>query len=151
MGSYIKPCIKRVFFYCKISPIISFLVFFLYLSSSVPPVFSSKPHDIHQANQTFRPGKEVHKLKLHKLKLISTRLISLLSRQFRHFSSTVKVSINFLFFLSYCYVNFQYVVESRWWFHRMCASSSATTFWSSSFEMTKTIGTWLKFILMHLK
>lgn len=50
--------------YCKISPIISFFVFFLYLSSSLPPVSSSKPHDTHQANQTYRPGKEVHKLKL---------------------------------------------------------------------------------------
>lgn len=55
--------------YCKISPIISFLVFFLFISSSVPPVFSSKPHNIHQANQTFRPGKEVHKLKLIKAHL----------------------------------------------------------------------------------
>ncbi|KAK1376580.1 DUF239 domain-containing protein/DUF4409 domain-containing protein [Heracleum sosnowskyi] len=55
--------------YCKISPIISFLVLFLFISSSVPPVFSSKPHNIHQANQTFRPGKEVHRLNLIKAHL----------------------------------------------------------------------------------
>lgn len=55
--------------YCKISPIISFLVLFLFISSSVPPVFSSKPHNIHQANQTFRPGKEVHNLNLIKAHL----------------------------------------------------------------------------------
>lgn len=55
--------------YCKISPVISFLVLFLCVSSSVPPVFSSKPENIQQGNQTLRTGKEVQRLKLIKAHL----------------------------------------------------------------------------------
>ncbi|CAK9173740.1 unnamed protein product [Ilex paraguariensis] len=49
---------------CKISPIISIFVFFLFLSSSICPVLSAESDNHHQANQTFRPGEELQKLKM---------------------------------------------------------------------------------------
>ncbi|KAK2977470.1 hypothetical protein RJ640_016098 [Escallonia rubra] len=49
---------------CKISPIISSFVFFLFLISSVCPVLASQSDTFHQSNQTFRPEKELKKLKM---------------------------------------------------------------------------------------
>lgn len=46
--------------YCKIFPIISIFVSFLLVASSVCPVHSSET----AANQTFRPGEELEKLKI---------------------------------------------------------------------------------------
>ncbi|KAM7464649.1 hypothetical protein LguiA_032770 [Lonicera macranthoides] len=48
----------------NISPIISFVVFFLFFTSSVCPALSSTgSEEYHQKNQTFRPGKQLRKLK----------------------------------------------------------------------------------------
>ncbi|KAL6983729.1 hypothetical protein U1Q18_017108 [Sarracenia purpurea var. burkii] len=49
--------------YFKISPIISFFVCFLFVTSSVCPVHSSESDGYGQVNQTFRPGERVQKLK----------------------------------------------------------------------------------------
>lgn len=49
---------------CKISPIFPVLVLYLVLSSSFCPVYS-----LETANQTFRPEKELQKLKIIKARL----------------------------------------------------------------------------------
>uniref|UniRef100_A0A5B6Z0Q0 Neprosin PEP catalytic domain-containing protein n=1 Tax=Davidia involucrata TaxID=16924 RepID=A0A5B6Z0Q0_DAVIN len=46
---------------CKISPVFSIFVFFLFVTSSVCPVMSSESVN---SNQTFRPGNELRKLKM---------------------------------------------------------------------------------------
>ncbi|CAL5421303.1 unnamed protein product [Camellia sinensis] len=50
--------------YCKISPIISIFVFFLFLFSSVCPVLSSESDNHNLVNQTFQPNKELQNLKM---------------------------------------------------------------------------------------
>ncbi|GMP57901.1 hypothetical protein CsSME_00021785 [Camellia sinensis var. sinensis] len=55
--------------YCKVSPIISIFVFFLFLASSVCPVCSSESGDDSRVNQTLRPGEEIQKLKMIKAHL----------------------------------------------------------------------------------
>ncbi|XVE74995.1 hypothetical protein DITRI_Ditri12bG0062200 [Diplodiscus trichospermus] len=49
---------------CKISSIIPIFVFFLLVSSSICPVYSSEISNLHPNNQTFRPQKELQKLKI---------------------------------------------------------------------------------------
>ncbi|XP_022775594.1 uncharacterized protein LOC111317431 isoform X2 [Durio zibethinus] len=49
---------------CKTSPIIPIFVFFLLVSSSICPVYSSETGNRHASNQTFRPEEELQKLKI---------------------------------------------------------------------------------------
>ncbi|XVF85028.1 hypothetical protein PTKIN_Ptkin17bG0085700 [Pterospermum kingtungense] len=46
------------------SPIIPIFVFFLLVSSSICPVYSSETGNLHAKNQTFRPEEELQKLKI---------------------------------------------------------------------------------------
>lgn len=73
---------------CKISPIVSTFVFFLFFSiTSICPVMSLESDNTHQANQTFRPGEELNKLKNIRAHLMKINKPSL---------KTIRV--NFLFF-----------------------------------------------------
>ena len=49
---------------CKISPIIPIFVFFLLVSSSICPVYSSETGNLHANNQTFQSKEELQKLKI---------------------------------------------------------------------------------------
>ncbi|XWS69048.1 hypothetical protein CRYUN_Cryun04dG0146300 [Craigia yunnanensis] len=49
---------------CKISPTIPIFVFFLLVSSSICPVYSSETGNLHANNQTFRSEEELQKLKI---------------------------------------------------------------------------------------
>ncbi|KAK8677152.1 hypothetical protein V6N13_142707 [Hibiscus sabdariffa] len=53
----------------KVSSIIPFFVIFLFVSSSICPVFSSEPHNLRARNQTLRPQKELRKLKIIRQRL----------------------------------------------------------------------------------
>ena len=124
---------------CKILPAM-ILLFFLYTSSSASIVFSSKPDNFQQSNQTFRLGKELHKLKMIRAYLIMINKPSV---------KTIQACISWLkhcksseFFFSHFYSPFYVNAESRWWFDRLCSISSATSFWSPSFGRATSIGTY---------
>ncbi|XP_039055798.1 uncharacterized protein LOC120198555 [Hibiscus syriacus] len=53
----------------KISSIIHIFAIFLLVSSSICPVFASEPHNLRARNQTFRPEKELKKLKIIRQRL----------------------------------------------------------------------------------
>ncbi|KAL6969422.1 hypothetical protein U1Q18_029134 [Sarracenia purpurea var. burkii] len=55
--------------YCKISPIISIFVCFLYLTFSACPVRSSESGNYRQVNQTFRASDDVQRLKMIRARL----------------------------------------------------------------------------------
>ncbi|MCD9645499.1 hypothetical protein HAX54_034491 [Datura stramonium] len=54
----------------KISPIISIFVFFLFFIFSVCPVLSLETEQFNLSNQTFKPGDELHKMKIIKSHLM---------------------------------------------------------------------------------
>ncbi|KAK5833437.1 hypothetical protein PVK06_017269 [Gossypium arboreum] len=57
-------------YFRKTSPIIhAFVIFLLVCSSSISPVYSSEPHNLHARNRTFRPDKELQKLKFIRQRL----------------------------------------------------------------------------------
>ncbi|XP_060213987.1 protein neprosin-like isoform X2 [Lycium barbarum] len=61
----------------KISPIISIFVFFLFFIFSVCPVLSIETEQFNLANQTFKPGDELHKMKMIKSHLMKINKPSL--------------------------------------------------------------------------
>ncbi|TYJ36936.1 hypothetical protein E1A91_A05G342000v1 [Gossypium mustelinum] len=66
----LKPCLNMASYFRKTSPIIhAFVIFLLVCSSSISPVYSSEPHNLHARNRTFRPDKELQKLKFIRQRL----------------------------------------------------------------------------------
>lgn len=70
-----KKSSKMASSYFNISPIISIFVFFLFFTSSLCPALSSTEY--HQKNQTFRPGKQLRKLKAIRAHLVKINKPSL--------------------------------------------------------------------------
>ena len=136
--------------YCKISPIIPIFVSFLLVASSVCSVHSSETD--RPANQTFRPGEELEKLKIirdHLLKInkpaVKTiQVLSLLYNDAFPFLQAfcfIFLCFCFGFFPLFVNVSFSfYCLESWWWSDWLCSISSATSFWSSTIKRTETIG-----------
>ena len=84
-----KNSSKMASSYFNISPIISIFVFFLFFTSSVCPALSSTgSEEYHQKNQTFRPGKQLRKLKAIRAHLMKINKPSLKTIQ-AFFSSPV--------------------------------------------------------------
>lgn len=72
----------------KISPIISIFVFFLFFIFSVCPVLSLEIENFNLANQTFKPGDELQKMKMIKSHLMKINKPSLKTIQvLPHFHS----------------------------------------------------------------
>ncbi|KAB2031888.1 hypothetical protein ERO13_D05G314600v2 [Gossypium hirsutum] len=66
----LNPCSSMASCSRKTSPIIhAFVIFLLVCSSSISPVYSSEPHNLHARNRTFRPDKELQKLKFIRQRL----------------------------------------------------------------------------------
>ncbi|KAB2084372.1 hypothetical protein ES319_A05G329300v1 [Gossypium barbadense] len=66
----LNPCLNMASYFRKTSPIIhAFVIFLLVCSSSISPVYSSEPHNLHARNRTFRPDKELQKLKFIRQRL----------------------------------------------------------------------------------
>ncbi|KAG8493068.1 hypothetical protein CXB51_010372 [Gossypium anomalum] len=66
----LNPCSNMASCSSKTSPIIhAFVIFLLVCSSSTSPVYSSEPHNLHARNRTFRPDKELQKLKFIRQRL----------------------------------------------------------------------------------
>ncbi|KAH1064139.1 hypothetical protein J1N35_029126 [Gossypium stocksii] len=66
----LNPCSNMAICSRKTSPIIhAFVIFLLVCSSSISPVYSSEPHNLHARNRTFRPDKELQKLKFIRQRL----------------------------------------------------------------------------------